>query len=433
MSILNPEFDLNSKNNLGYLSIDICFVHSSIQFRHKVRFEGMELPPSRSSSTSDCKSLCLPPLDAPEAPPTPDSVDCGSEASWHPMSSSPCSLAETPGLGLGLTLNMGVVAGGQGWRERAETEATLRRVLPAFDALLLQLDRVNQATEELYRSECQLEKLQRRSRKKSRGICHSGRQDSAGQSRYIGSHRRSHSEEKCPRKVEKDGNFDKVRPKSEKSFHKTDRVSRRKDTSANQISPQEDLLPKDSSLQRTDVGPRVTSDKLETHVSQTETNSPKADSSPIKVEESVIRIEASTVVVDAVAGLVDVRSQKTAKVSHKAASSRKKVSPIIPRDAETVGCAIKPVVSQTQTTTPITAPSSAPFTAPSSAIATPVPIPRALEWNPPSYTEDLPSSLFQHPAHTTTMPTRKRKHKPPPLKNKIHPNTDRPISGHAKP
>ncbi|KAL0202830.1 hypothetical protein M9458_000848, partial [Cirrhinus mrigala] len=111
-------------------------------FRHKVRFEGMELPPSRSSSTSDCKSLCLPPLDTPEAPPTPDSVDGGSEASWRPTSSSPCSLAEAPGLGLGLTL-------GQGWKERAETEATLRRILPAFDALLLQLDRVTYATEEL--------------------------------------------------------------------------------------------------------------------------------------------------------------------------------------------------------------------------------------------------------------------------------------------
>uniref|UniRef100_A0A8B9HRA6 Polycystic kidney disease 1a n=1 Tax=Astyanax mexicanus TaxID=7994 RepID=A0A8B9HRA6_ASTMX len=117
------------------------------EFRHKVRFEGMELPPSRSSSTSDCKSLCLPPLDAPEAPPSPDSVDCGSEASWRPMSSS-----------------LGMLVGGQTWRERAETEATLRRVLPAFDALLLQLDRVTQATEELYHTECRLEKVQRKSR-----------------------------------------------------------------------------------------------------------------------------------------------------------------------------------------------------------------------------------------------------------------------------
>lgn len=393
----------------------------------------MELPPSRSSSTSDCKSLCLPPLDAPEAPPTPDSVDCGSEASWHPMSSSPCSLAETSGLGLGLTLNMGVVAGGQGWRERAEAEATLRRVLPAFDALLLQLDRVNQATEELYRTECRLEKVQRKSQKRSRGIRRSGGQDSAGQRGHNGSYRRSHSVEKCPRKVEKDGNLDKARPKSEKRFHKTDRGSHKKDTSAYQISHQEDMLPTESSLQKIDMGPKVTSDKVETHVSKTETSPPKVDSSPIKVEESVVKIEASAIVVDATAGLVEARSLKTSKSSHKAAASRKKVNPMTLRNAETVGCASKPVVSQTQSPSPIAGPSTTPSTAPSSAITTPAPIPRALEWNPPSYTDDLPSSLFQHPAHTTTMPTRKRKHKPPPLKNKIHPNTDRPISGHTKP
>lgn len=425
---MNLEFDLNNMNNSAYISFVLCFVPSSIQFRHKVRFEGMELPPSRSSSTSDCKSLCLPPLDAPEAPPTPDSVDCGSEASWHPMSSSPCSLAETPGLGLGLTLSLGVVGGGQAWRERAETEATLRRVLPAFNALLLQLDRVNQATEELYRTECRLEKVQRKSRKRIRGVCHSGAQDSAGR-RHNGSHRCSHSVEKCPRKVEKDGNLDKARLKSEKSSHKTDRGSRKQDSSAHEISPQELLLAKESILQSMDMGSLLTSDKVEAHVSKTETNPPKVDSSPIKVEESVVKIEASASVVGASAGLVEARSHKIVKSSHKVASSRKKVNPSIPRDVETVGCASKPVLSQTQTPTPIAAPS----TAPSSAITTPVPIPRALEWNPPSYTEDLPSSLFQHPAHTTTMPTRKRKHKPPPLKNKIHPNIDRPISGHAKP
>lgn len=393
----------------------------------------MELPPSRSSSTSDCKSLCLPPLDAPEAPPTPDSVDCGSEASWHPMSSSPCSLAETPSLGLGLTLSLGVVAGGQAWRERAETEATLRRVLPAFDALLLQLDMVNQATEELYRTECRLEKVQRKSRKRSRGVRRSGGQDSAGQRRHIESHRSSHAVEKCPRKVDKDGKMDMACPKNEKRSHKADRGSRKRDTNAHQISPQEDLLPENSSLQRTDMGPQMMSNKLEAHVSKTEINTPKVDSSPIKVEESVVKIEASATVVEASAGLVNARSSKTAKSSHKAASSRKKFNQIIPKDVETVGCASKPVLSQIQTPTSITAPSTTPSTAPSSTITTPIPIPRVLEWNPPSYTEDLPSSLFQHPAHTITMPSRKRKHKPPPLKNKIHPNTDRPISGHAKP
>lgn len=384
----------------------------------------MELPPSRSSSTSDCKSLCLPPLDGPEAPPSPDSVDCGSEASWHPMSSSPCSIAETPGLGLGLTLSLGVVSGGQPWRERAETEATLRRVLPVFDALLLQLDKVNQATEELYHTECRMEKVQGKGQKRSRGVGCSGGQESAGQRRHNGSHRPSHSVENGPIKVEKDGNLDKTRSKSKKSSHKTDRGTRKKANSTHHTSPREELLPKGSSVQKTEP-----SRKVEAQVCKTETNPPQVESSPIKVEESVVKIEASANVVDVSAGLVEETSHKTAKSSHKTASSRKKVNPIISRDAETVGCASKPVLSPT----PITAPSTEPSTAPSSSITSPVPIPRALEWNPPSYTEDLPSSLFQHPAHTTTMPTRKRKHKPPPLKNKIHPNTDRPISGHAKP
>ncbi|TSK18062.1 Polycystin-1 [Bagarius yarrelli] len=403
------------------------------EFRHKVRFEGMEIPPSRSSSTSDCKSLCLPPLDAPEAPPTPDSVD-GSEASWHPMSSSPCSLAETPSLGLGLTLSLGVVSGGQTWKDRAETEATLRRVLPAFDALLLHLDKVNQATEDLYRTECRLEKVQKRSNKKSFKVCHSVDQDSAGQRRHNGLQKRSHLVEKCSVKVEKGGNLDKHQ---NKSSHKTDRGSRKKDTGTHQISHQENLLPKDSSFQKTDMGKLEPCRKVDAHVSKTETHPPKVDSSPIKVEESVVKIEASATVMDA--GSIEARYHKPAKSSYKAASSWKKVNVNSrqSKDTEVVGCANKPLNSQAQTQTSITAPSSslstAPSTASNSTITTPVPIPRALEWNPPSYNEDLPSSLFQHPAHTATMPTRKRKHKLPHMKNKIHPNTDRPISGHPKP
>uniref|UniRef100_A0A4W5KWY4 Uncharacterized protein n=1 Tax=Hucho hucho TaxID=62062 RepID=A0A4W5KWY4_9TELE len=139
------------------------------EFRHKVRFEGMELPPSRSSSTSDCKSLCLPPLDGSESPPSPGSLDGTSEASWRPTSSSPCGLTEAPGMGLSLglgpgSLGPGALAGGTTWRERAETEATLKRLLPTLDALLQQLDRVTVATEELYRTECVLERAQRKGR-----------------------------------------------------------------------------------------------------------------------------------------------------------------------------------------------------------------------------------------------------------------------------
>ncbi|KAJ8001528.1 hypothetical protein DPEC_G00170420 [Dallia pectoralis] len=129
------------------------------EFRHKVRFEGMVLPPSRSSSTSDCKSLCLPPLDGSESPPSPGSVDGTSEASWRPTSSSPCSLTEAPGVVLSLGVGLGpggVLMGGSTWRERAETEATLKRLLPTLDALLQQLDRVTMATEELYHTECRV-------------------------------------------------------------------------------------------------------------------------------------------------------------------------------------------------------------------------------------------------------------------------------------
>ena len=59
--------------------------------------------------------------------------------------------------------------GGATWRERAESEATLRRLLPSLDALLQQLDRVTVATEELYRVECRLERAQRKARERGRG------------------------------------------------------------------------------------------------------------------------------------------------------------------------------------------------------------------------------------------------------------------------
>lgn len=228
----------------------------------------MELPPSRSSSTSDCKSLCLPPLDTPEAPATPDSVDGGSEASWRPASCSPCSLGEGPG---------GAPVGGAAWRERAEAEATLRRLLPAFDSLLLQLDRVTQATEELYRAECRLERAQRRRRRKR------SHRDSAGRRHHGG-----------------------------RAGHRT-RLSEA---------------------------------------------TPPSDPNPA----------------------------------------------------------------------PEPAPAPAPPPAPPPVTAH---APRRREWDGPGEAEPIPSSLFRHPAHTTTIPTRKRR--PPPLKNKVHPNTDVHVSAHPKP
>lgn len=371
----------------------------------------MELPPSRSSSTSDCKSLCLPPLDTPEAPPTPDSVDGGSEASWRPTSSSPCSLAEAPGLGLGLTLGLGVIVGGQGWKDRAETEATLRRILPAFDALLLQLDRVTYATEELYRTECRLERLLRKSRGGGRGVRRHRSLESAGQKRhrYKGTDRSTQVSEssKYPSRTEISA--------SERNLHKRDRRSRKSDkfsqitsalpTSTNKV---------DSSPHRTDSLQKIqeTPSSVVADVGMTEKDPRKVDSGPLKA--SAPEGDSSPP-----------RGQKADKASHKVKGTFNKVDPNFQRDSEVAGCASRPVP------TSVPAPASASSTAPVSAITTPVPIPRTHEWIPS--TENLPSSVFRHPAHTTTNPIRKRKHKPPPLKNKVHPNTDRPISGHPKP
>uniref|UniRef100_A0A8C2IMT9 Polycystic kidney disease 1a n=1 Tax=Cyprinus carpio TaxID=7962 RepID=A0A8C2IMT9_CYPCA len=366
------------------------------EFRHKVRFEGMELPPSRSSSTSDCKSLCLPPLDTPEAPPTPDSVDGGSEASWRPTSSSPCSLAEAPGLGL------------------AEMEATLRRILPAFDALLLQLDRVTHTTEELYRTECHLEMLVRKSRR-GRGVrCHRSL-ESAGQKRhrYKGTDRSIQVAEssKYPLRTEISASA------SERNLNKRDRRSRKSNTFP-QIKSD---LP--TSINKVDLSPHRT-DSLQkgqetpgtvvTDVGMTEKDPHKVDSGPCKANTPEGNCSPP-------------RGQKADKASHKVKGNFNKVDPNLQRDSEVAGCASKPVP------TPVLTPASASSAAPVSGISNPVPIPRSHGWIPPSNSENLPSSVFRHPAHTTTNPTRKRKHKPPPLKNKVHPNTDRPISGHPKP
>uniref|UniRef100_A0A8C2KU76 Polycystic kidney disease 1a n=1 Tax=Cyprinus carpio TaxID=7962 RepID=A0A8C2KU76_CYPCA len=356
------------------------------EFRHKVRFEGMELPPSRSSSTSDCKSF----------------IDGGSEASWHPTSSSPCSLAEAPGLGLGLTLGLGM-------------EATLRRILPAFDALLLQLDRVTHATEELYRTECRLERLLKKSRGWGRGVRRHRSLESAGQKRhrYNGTDRSTQVAESslCPPRTVISA------PASERNPHKRDRRSRKSEKFSQTTSG----LP--TSLNKMDLSPHRTDSHQKTQetpstmvadVDKTEKDPCKVDSSPLKA--SPPEGDSS-----------QPRGQKANKTSHKVKGTSNKVDPNFQRDSEVAGCANKPVP------TPVPTPASAYSTAPVSAVTTPVPIPRSHEWISPTNSENLPSSVFRHPAHTTTNPTRKRKHKPPPLKNKVHPNTDRPISGHPKP
>lgn len=288
----------------------------------------MELPPSRSSSTSDCKSLCLPPLDAPESPPTPDSIDAGSEASWRPASSSPCSFTEAPGVSLGLSLGLhispGVVVGDASWRERAETEASLKRLLPTLDALLQQLDRVTVATEDVYHVECRLERAQS---KRGRAATEKG-----------GAARVSSGE-----RGEDPGRWRERKKGKEK--------------------------------------------------------------------QSV--------------GKMGQKVEKSERCQDGRASASLKTAP-----AAAAGGSSKP---------PLECPlpqAHAPAVPPSTPAPTPPPplTPITLNWDPPTERETLPSSsLFNHPAHTTIIPTRKRKRKTPPLKNKVHPNLDKHGPGPPKP
>ncbi|XP_063790969.1 polycystin-1 isoform X2 [Pseudophryne corroboree] len=104
------------------------------EFRHKVRFEGMEPLPSRSSS--DSKSL---------RGSTPSAAsDTSSSSSFSTISS------QLDTLSAGST------------RERAEVEANIQRLLPVLETLLSQFDIVNHATEEVYQIERSLEDVQTR-------------------------------------------------------------------------------------------------------------------------------------------------------------------------------------------------------------------------------------------------------------------------------
>lgn len=297
------------------------------EFRHKVRFEGMDLPPSRSSSTSDCRSLCLPPLDRPDSPSTPDSVDAGSEASWRPTSSSPCSLTEAPGatlglgLGLGLGLSPGVLVGGVTWKQKAETEAALGRILPTLDALLQQLDRVTMATEDLYYVECKLEKAQRKRRLRG--------ETGPGPSRL----QRGPGEDAGGWRERKSGK-EKQKTKKGKKMEKSDAKDTKKTPIATPV-------------------PFLKSKSASSHLVLNSLN------------KSTISV------------------QDHSSAPHRTASNKSTPAPVL--------CTPTPSAS-----------------GPSTCTSTP--------------TQSGLSSLFNHPAHTTTIPTRKRKRKPPPLKNKVHPN-----------
>uniref|UniRef100_A0A674J5K7 Polycystin 1, transient receptor potential channel interacting n=1 Tax=Terrapene triunguis TaxID=2587831 RepID=A0A674J5K7_9SAUR len=101
------------------------------EFRHKVRFEGMEPLPSRSSSDKSFRG------------PTPSAASDSSRAST--------SSSQLDGLSLALST-----------RESSEVDADVQRLLSLFEMLLAQFDRVNQVTEDVYRMEQQLEDSQSR-------------------------------------------------------------------------------------------------------------------------------------------------------------------------------------------------------------------------------------------------------------------------------
>uniref|UniRef100_A0A8C0HAA9 Polycystin 1, transient receptor potential channel interacting n=1 Tax=Chelonoidis abingdonii TaxID=106734 RepID=A0A8C0HAA9_CHEAB len=101
------------------------------EFRHKVRFEGMEPLPSRSSSDKSFRG------------PTPSAASDSSRAST--------SSSQLDGLSLVLST-----------RESSEVDADVQRLLSLFEILLAQFDRVNQVTEDVYRMEQQLEDSQSR-------------------------------------------------------------------------------------------------------------------------------------------------------------------------------------------------------------------------------------------------------------------------------
>lgn len=346
----------------------------------------MELPPSRSSSTSDCKSLCLPPLDGPDSPPTPDSVDAGSEASWRPTSSSPCSLTEAPGismglgLGLGLGLGPGMVVGSTSWRER-ETEDSLRRLLPTLDALLQQLDRVTMATEDLYHIECKLEQAQRKSRYRGRergggggqgGRCETGQRGKEEDKVSAGWTERKSSKEK---------------QKMNKRGKKTNKSELSKDCGNIVANPRKTRVATSVPF----LKPRPVSASAHTPAPQSSASPSGSTPPPTPVTDKSATDSCS----------LPISSANTPNTHGPA-----------PKTPSAPPC------------TPVTTPSSP-------STSAPTPLPR--DWDPPTERETLSSSsLFNHPAHTTTIPTRKRKRKPPPLKNKVHPNLDRHGPGHPK-
>ncbi|XP_060116940.1 polycystin-1 [Heteronotia binoei] len=111
-------------------------VSKAKEFRHKVRFEGMEPLPSRSSS-QDSRSL---------RGPTPSAIS----------DSASTSSSQLDGLSLAPSA-----------RDSSEADGDIQHLLSLLEILLVQFDRVNEATEDVYHIERRLEAAQsRRARKR---------------------------------------------------------------------------------------------------------------------------------------------------------------------------------------------------------------------------------------------------------------------------
>ncbi|XP_017271539.1 polycystin-1 [Kryptolebias marmoratus] len=111
------------------------------QFRHRVKFEGMDFLPSRSSRES-CFSSLSPTRPSPQSPSSSPSIP----------SPRPLSCVGPEDLSL--------------FKPRLEVRPILDSLEPTVSALLSRFDRVNQLTEDIYDLELQLEKAQDRWRKR---------------------------------------------------------------------------------------------------------------------------------------------------------------------------------------------------------------------------------------------------------------------------
>ncbi|XP_067914731.1 polycystin-1 [Heterodontus francisci] len=113
------------------------------EFRHKVKFEGMESLPTGTSQTSRFSRL---------ASASTESHFSNSTISSGSVQSEDLTLPQIP------------------TTESYDVKAYLDRLLPTVDSLLSQFDRVNKVTDDLYRIEADLEKVQCRINQKRRRL-----------------------------------------------------------------------------------------------------------------------------------------------------------------------------------------------------------------------------------------------------------------------